>query len=188
MQELFEGGGVLFREASTFKNAENLSVADDELTLLMKRFIPRDELHLLPGAPKKETILDRGVGLNFSLNCPDFLVLCFTDQLNFRLISDWGAQSAVVINDVEEFGRRMRAATRSLISESSAEKLESGRVRYIDPYFPLKSPDVPFCKHFKFAYQREFRFVIRAKKKLDLSRRKVEIGSIRDIATFVDFD
>ena len=44
----------------------------------------------------------------------------------------------------------------------------------------------PFGKHFKFAYQREFRFVIRAPESVDLNSRKIFLGSLADIATIVD--
>lgn len=66
--------------------------------------------------------------------------------------------------------------------------LESGKVRYIDPYFALDNPDVPFCKHYKFAYQREFRFVARGINKLGFAERKIEIGSIKDVADLIEFD
>lgn len=187
MQELYETGGLLFQEASTFSNSENLSVRDDELTLLMKRYIPKDELKLIPGAPDPKTIKGRGAGMNFSLSCPDFLVLCMTDTINFRLISDWDAEAVVVIHDSTEFTKRLKRSTKGLIREAGGDALERGKVRYIDPYFPLNRPDVPFCKHYKFAYQREFRFVARGSNNVGLDQRKVEVGSIKDIASFVDF-
>lgn len=186
MRELYENGGLLFQEASTFSQAENLSVRDDELTLLMKRYVARDELKLIPGAPDPKTVEGRGLGLNFSLSCPDFLVLCMTDRINFRLASDWNAEAVVVIHDPAEFARRMNSASSGLVQRAGGDALEFGRVRYIDPYFPLDNPDVPFCKHYKFAYQREFRVVLRGKNKVELSGRKLEVGSIKDIADLVE--
>lgn len=188
MRELYESGGLLFQEASTFSQAENLSVRDDELTLLMKRYVPRDELKLVPGAPDPDAISERGVGLNFSISCPDFLVLCMTDTVNFRLISDWDAEAVVVIHDPAEFAKRLRIASEGVINKSGSDVLEFGKLRYIDPYFPLENPDVPFCKHYKFAYQREFRFVARGINKLGFPERKIEIGSIKDIADLIEFD
>lgn len=188
MRELYGSGGLLFQEASIFGQAENLSVCDDELTLLMKRYIPRDELKLVPGAPDPDTINERGVGMNFSISCPDFLVLCMTDTVNFRLISDWDAEAVVVIHDPTEFSKRLRTASEDLINKSGSDVLEFGKVRYIDPYFPLENPDVPFCKHYKFAYQREFRFVARGINKLGFAERKIEMGSIKDIADLIEFD
>lgn len=187
MLELYKKGGLLFQEASTFGQAENLSVRDDELTLLMKRYVPKDELHLIPGSPDPKTIEGRGAGLGFSLSCPDFLVLCMTDTINFRLISDWHAEAVVAMNDPAELTRRLHAASESLVRLAGGDVLEAGKVRYIDPYFPLDNPDVPFCKHYKFAYQREFRFVVRGGRKLQFSDRKLQIGSIEDIADFIDF-
>ncbi len=187
MRELYETGGLLFQEASTFRLEENLSVRDDELTLLMKRYVARDELKLIPGAPDPKTVDGRGLGLNFSISCPDFLVLCMTDRINFRLASDWNAEAAVVIHDPAEFVRRMNIASTVLVQRAGGDALDFGRVRYIDPYFPLDNPDVPFCKHYKFAYQREFRAVLRGKNKVEISGRKLEVGSIKDIADLVEF-
>ncbi len=188
MRELYETGGLLFQEASTFSQADNLSVRDDELTLLMKRYVPKDELNLIPGAPDTKTVKGRGAGMNISLSCPDFLVLCMTDAINLRLVSDWDANAVVVIHDPTEFAKRLNNASRELVHRAGSDVLEAGKVRYIDPYFPLDHPDVPFCKHYKFAYQREFRFVVRGGNKVAFSERKLEIGSIKDIADLVEFE
>jgi len=188
MRELYESGGLLFQDASSFSQSENLSVRDDELTLLMKRYIPRDELSLVPGAPDPLSFKEGGWGMNFSLSCPDFLVLCMTDRINLRLISDWNAESAVVIHDPNEFTRRLRIGTIDMIEKSGCQRLECGRLRYIDPYFPLEKPDVPFCKHYRFAYQREFRFIARGNRKLDFSDRKITMGSLKDVAHLVEFN
>lgn len=188
MRELYKTGGLLFQEASTFSKNENLSVRDDELTLLMKRYIPTDELNLIPGAPDPTTVSGRGLGLNLSLSCPDFLVLCMTDTINLRMVSDWNAEAVVVIHDTTEFTKRLKKAAVNLTQKTGGDVLEQGKVRYLDPYFPLDQPDVPFCKHYKFAYQREFRFVIRGSNKVELTDRKLKIGSIEDIADFIEFD
>ena len=186
MQELVASGGLLFQEASTFGNAENLSVQDDELTLLMKRYIPTNELHHILETPVPTPFEGPGMGLNFALSCPNFLVLCMTDTINFRMISDWNAEAVAVIHDPLEFKRRLKDVTADLISGAGAKQLEGGKVRYIDPYFPLSRPDVPFCKHYKFAYQREYRFVIRGPKRVTFAQRKLALGPLKDIATFVD--
>ena len=188
MRELSDTGGLLFQEASTFGQAENLSVRDDELTLLMKRYVPKDELKLIRGAPDAKTIKGRGAALNYSLSCPDFLVLCMTDTINLRLVSDWNAEAVVVIHDPTEFTKRLKNAARGMIKNAGGDDLESGKVQYIDPYFPLDHPDVPFCKHYKFAYQREFRFVVRGSNALDFTKRKLEVGPIKDIAELVEFE
>jgi hypothetical protein len=188
MRELYETGGLLFQEASTFSQDENLSVRDDELTLLMKRYVPKDELKLISGAPDPNTVEGRGAGLNFSLSCPDFLVLCMTDTINHRLVSDWGAEAVVIIHNPTEFVKRLTGASEALVKQGGGQVLETGKVRYIDPYFPLDHPDVPFCKHYKFAYQRESRFVVRGGDKVAFAERKLTIGSIKDIADLVEFE
>lgn len=188
MRELYEDGGLLFQEASSFAKSDNLSVRDDELNLLMKYYVPRDQLRLIPGAPDPDAITERGVALNMQISCPDFLVLCLTNAINRRLVSDWNAEAVVVIHNPTEFRRRLARASQELAKKAGAKELEAGKVQYLDPYFPLGQPDVPFCKPYKFAYQREFRFVIRGDNNLPLEDRKLMIGSIKDIADLVEFD
>jgi hypothetical protein len=188
MRELYETGGLLFQEASSFSQDKNLSVRDDELTLLMKPYGPQDKLSLIPGAPDPKTIKERRAGLNSSFSCPDFLVLCMTNTINLRLISDWDAKAVVVIHDPTEFTKRLEYASMDLVHKAGGDMLETGEVSYIDPYFQLGKPDVPFCKHYKFAYQREFRFVLRGGSRVEFETRKLQIGSIKDIAEIVEFD
>ena len=41
--------------------------------------------------------------LEYSVTSPDFLTLCLTDAISYRMISDWNAEAAVVIHDPDEF-------------------------------------------------------------------------------------
>ena len=185
MKELVDDGGMLLQQASTFKDEENISVRDDELRLQFDRYVTPEEAATLDDIG--ESMLRLGSNrLAFSLQCPDFLTLCMTDSVNYRMISDWRAEAAVVIHDPIEFQRRLANGTRHLASHGDTQHLEHGKLHYIDPYFPLTSKDVPFCKHFRFAYQREFRFVIRKTEATEDNARKIFLGPLTDIATLVD--
>lgn len=188
MNDLVHNGGVFLQSASAYKNQENVSVRDDELDLTLIRYLsPREALDILGefGGP---SAMRQAKSLEYSITAPDFLTLCFTDSLNYRMISDWDAEAAVIIHDPNGFFERLKGASQKLHTEKSS--LEQGKVRYIDPYFEnyakVQSEDLPFCKHFKFSYQKEFRFVIRNSQKIENEDRKIYLGDLSDIATLVD--
>src|SRR5436853_1516637 len=61
-------------------------------------------------------------------------------------------------------------------------------VIYFDPFAlvaPETAGEVHFCKHFRFAYQTEFRFVLTPAKGHDLQHFFVELGPLQDIAELV---
>ena len=103
------------------------------------------------------------------------------------MISDWNAEAAVIIHDPDEFYRRLRGATTNF--QTNKNGLERKKLQYIDPYFDIskvQDADLPYCKHFKFSYQREFRFIIRNSQKFSSKERKIYLGSISDIASLID--
>jgi hypothetical protein len=183
MEELIEVGGLLMQQASTFKDQDNLSVRDDELALQFDRYVSEDEAATIPHiGPWMNQMGCRQISI--SLDCPDFLTLCMTDAINYRMISDWQAEAAVIIHNPSEFQARLTRAAAALLGDRG--RMEYGRVHYIDPYFPLTSKDVAFCKHIKFAYQREVRFVLRDREATGFDERKLFLGPLKDIATLVD--
>jgi hypothetical protein len=184
MEELLDAGGLLFQFASSFRDQEGLAVRDDELRLEFDRYLSADEAASIACSSYSPGNWDGTTKLSVSLECPDFLTLCLTDTVNYRMISDWRAEAAIIIHDPTEFGHRLAKGAQHLLGKTRT--LESGKVYYIDPYFPLTSKDVPFCKHFRFAYQREFRFVIRIPEAVEFGGRKLWLGSLADIATLVD--
>jgi len=186
MRELFQEGGLFLQSASAFKNQENLAVKDDELKLTLTRYLSKTE-----AAEVARTLghaaMSKAKALEYSVTSPDFLALCLTDAVNYRMISDWSAEAAVIIHDPDEFYQRLRDAT--TIFQTDKNGLESKKLRYIDPYFDMsnvQSADLPYCKHFKFSYQREFRFVVRNSQKFSHKERKIYLGSLSDIASLID--
>lgn len=188
MKDLVQNGGVFLQSASTYKTQENISVRDDELELTLTRFLSESEAAVVVKALTGPAAMSRARILEYAVSAPDFLTLCFTDAVNYRMISDWDAEAAVIIRDRDEFYRRFQGASKKLQTEKFG--LEQGKLRYIDPYFDsyekVQQQDLPFCKHFKFSYQREYRYVIRNSQNISNNDRKVYLGSLSDIATLVD--
>lgn len=178
MHELQHDGGIFLQSASSYKDSENLSVKDDELQLQFIHFVSEKEQAETSGLKC----------LKYTVSAPDFLTLCFTNAINYRMIADWNAEAVVIIHDPDEFYKRLRVGTRQF--QSSHGRLERRSVRYIDPYFDggslVKSEHLPFCKDYRFQYQKEYRFVICNDQQFSNFERKVFLGSLSDIATLVD--
>ena len=188
MDELINDGGIFLQSASAYKTQENISIKDDELKLTLTRYLSKsdaeDAAKILKGLSGTNNINS----LEYTVTSPDYLVLCLTDAINYRMISDWNAEAAVIIRNTDEFYKRLSRVTNDL--RRNKMKLECGNVRYLDPYFEsyakIQAEDLPFCKPLKFAYQSEYRFVIRNSENLSKQDRKLFLGPLTDIATLVD--
>lgn len=185
MEELVDRGGLLLQPASSFKDAENLSVCDDELRVLLRRYLSeKEKAELIPMLG----VLDKDF-LDICVEAKDFLVLCFARGVNYRMISDWQAEAAVIIHDPVEFEKRLSDATVHLRSVEGS-RLEAGNVDYLDPYYTSPKEhggwDLAFCKPVRFAFQKEFRYVIRQAQEYSFEQRKVFLGPLDDIASLID--
>ena len=93
-----------------------------------------------------------------------------------------GADSCIVIKDVGEFTRR--------IEHAAAEQLSNwyfhhNPVEYFDPYERIKNEylNAGICKDFRFAYQREYRFLwFPQNAEVADGFKLLSLGSLRDLA------
>ena len=87
----------------------------------------------------------------------NYFVLCFAQSYDYAYLDDFGAEAALVITDRGRFLDELRRATKRLRPDL---QLSSGPVRYYDPYLHRVSTKwIPMLKHFRYAYQDEFRVV-----------------------------
>ncbi|CAI3792521.1 hypothetical protein [Rheinheimera sp. MM224] len=187
MDELINDGGLFLQSASAYKMQENISIKDDELKLTLTRYLSKSDAEDAAKILRGLSGISYMKSLEYTVTSPDYLVLCLTDAINYRMIADWNAEAAVIIHNPDEFYKRLTHTTKDL--RRNKMKLECGNVRYVDPYFDsyaIKAEDLPFCKSFKFAYQSEYRFVIRNSENLSNQDRKLFLGPLTDIATLVD--
>ncbi|MDR4483158.1 MAG: hypothetical protein R3B95_08025 [Nitrospirales bacterium] len=126
--------------------------------------------------------------IQHTIGGPNYYVFCCSNEFDYRLFhafkNDKGqsADSCLVIWDVDEFAKRLDDA---VLKKLSGWHYYWGLVAYYDPYnVACNQPISPgVCKDFKYAYQREYRFVWHplsypgAKEFFD-----VNIGSLEDIA------
>ena len=208
MEALYQSGQVYMNSASNYnESTHNQAVWDDELEIAFKggyvratrptQFYDRDNV------PPESTI-ERGVGFRPIYECPDleereyatmpiqmctdYWMSCMADVLDQRLFADFEADSCVIIRR-QPFVERL-ARVGFLLPNV---KMSFGRVNYVAPLgaFPkgipvARSMPIHMTKVFRYAYQREVRFVCLPNKfKERLEPRCLEIGAISDIAEFV---
>jgi hypothetical protein len=101
---------------------------------------------------------------------------------DLSLFDDFGADSCVIIKDPETFAARLKTAFASILP---GWYFHHNPVEYFDPYERKRNEyfDAAMCKDFRFAYQREYRFLWFSQQGDDAVDFKFsEAGSLEDIA------
>ncbi|NMC44594.1 MAG: hypothetical protein GYA46_11810 [candidate division Zixibacteria bacterium] len=87
----------------------------------------------------------------------NYFVSCFSLSLLPRLFIDFEADSCLIINNTDAFASALDKGTHDQLSGWT---FHYGLVEYYDPLnYPLPQLDVYMSKNFRYAYQREFRFL-----------------------------
>jgi len=151
---------VRISPASFYKDPSlNPAVQDDELKLSVQPHPSTFKLTLRehktgdvivdPKNVRKFTYTDK--------SRTDYYVYCLSSQLAPRLFLDFDADACIVIIHPQDFVNRLLAAFKNLFPDWPSNTI---LLKYIDPLnTPVGSFDVFSCKHFKYAYQKEFRVI-----------------------------
>ena len=121
----------------------------------------------------------------------DYYALCLSSEYDYRLFVDFQNDSCVAIKDVAAFSMRLRSAIARHNHEQPASRIRrlyECPVIYVDPFSlapPELATEVHFCKHFRFAYQTEFRFLLTPTENSRLQPFFLDLGSLEDIAEIV---
>ena len=212
MEDLYNKGLVYMNVASEYdKSTHNQAVRDDERSIVVKGgYFPKESTQSFYN---KDTIpdniqegIDNGeIGFSAIYKCPglksdqyadisintlmDYWMFCMADVLDQRLFADFEADSCVIIRR-KPFIERLLSRSRLLLP--NVHRI-FGSINYIDPLGAL-STNVPLnrslrvymTKVFRYAYQREFRFVCLPKNFQErLEARPLEIGPISDISELI---
>lgn len=115
----------------------------------------------------------------------NYYVSCFSTVLERRLLHDFEADCCVVIIDSEAFERRIESA---MATELPNWEFAAGPVSYYDP---IQASDVAVqpltWKHFRYAYQREYRMAwVPTSPTRNLRPINVAVGPLTDIAELVE--
>jgi len=171
-------GGVRVRPASDYRNQE-LSGArsDEELT---KRSV-------LPGEYSKIITMDgrqhRVVGdVRRTVSAPNYYGLCCSCEWDPALFADFPADACAMVQDTDVFANRLEVAFKAQLD---GWYFHHNPVQYFDPHEMPQNQyfDAGMCKDFRFAYQREYRFLwvhLGGEEAGDV--RDLELGSLQDIA------
>ena len=205
MRALYERGEVHMTLASGYSQPEhNQAVHDKELVSVYygaiideKGYIKAREFHAKPallGDPNHRFVPlfctpdaaeDELTGIEFL--GPDVWMYCMSELVTPRLFSDFYAEACVIL-DRDEFKARLRDAFQTL---PGSVALVNRQVQYTDPVgaygVPRRSPDVHFDKTFRFAYQCEYRFVIRPAQITEnlISPLKLTLGPLNDLGELI---
>jgi hypothetical protein len=127
-----------------------------------------------------------------SYSVPDYFCMCFAATYDLRLYRDFRSSdfSCVAIKDVPELINRIVKALGSYSRTQADKQIQvfACPVIYYDPFFLTDmaiASEVYFCKHFRFAYQKEFRIVARPARATLLRPFHLNIGSLSDIAELI---
>lgn len=125
------------------------------------------------------------------LEVSNYFCLCLSSEYDYRLFVDFQSDSCVAIKDPVVFSERLRHA----ISQHNKDyptfriaQLTECPIVYYDRFTlvpPEQAVEVQFCKHFRFAYQTEFRFVLTPAEDRQLEPFFLNLGNIMDIAEIV---
>lgn len=113
----------------------------------------------------------------------DYYLSCYAVLFENRLFDDFQADACLIIKDVDRFCNLLRDAVDRMRPKWTCI---IGGVQYRDPYFPTRAPDVYFTKHFRYAYQREFRMIWGPPEPVErLEPLHVEMGDLSSICELI---
>lgn len=152
---LVRNGSLRIRPASDFKNMESdRARQDDECS--KKAFRPGAHTRITMENGQNVPILG---DLEHTKSVPNYYIFCMASDWDQDLFTDFeGADTCIVIKDVEEFARRIEIAA---AIQLPGWYFYHNAIQYFDPYEQVKNEyfDAAMSKDFRFAYQREYRFL-----------------------------
>jgi hypothetical protein len=177
MQELLDFGQLRMLAARDYAQMErDPARQDDELT----------KHAFSPGAYVSITLPDGTVSrptgdLRYSHSGTDYFVYCLSNEWDVELFDDFGVDACVIIKNPEEFARRLENVGRLVLPDWYFHHCP---VEYFDTYerLPKERIDNAMSKDFRFAYQREYRFLFAGFGKEASGAKYLELGPLQDIA------
>lgn len=154
MRVMVEQGSVRIGPASFYRDLEkDVARADEELA--KSSYLPGEYTQITTQDGKKIPIIG---DVKRTVSAPNYFVLSMSCDWDAALFVDFRADSCVVIRDPETLAQRLELAAKP---ELDSWYFHHSPVEYFDPYEPIRNQyfDATMCKDFRFAYQREYRFL-----------------------------
>ncbi|MBY5974505.1 hypothetical protein KUV28_19275 [Ferrimonas balearica] len=184
MQGLYDEGELMIQPAKRFMDSDIFAVQDDECSLEVNGILSTEEFRRVVVNPQDVPDGESDYVFNIRFNIDGYGLYCLGKTPELRMIADWGATGAVIINHPSEFEKRLICAVEQ---EFPGARCCFKDVTYLDPYFaPSCLPNVATTKHFRYAYQDERRLVVHG---ANVGGGKlIRVGPLHDIATMVRLD
>jgi hypothetical protein len=162
MPAMHREGKIRISSATTYDDSSlNPSIRDDELEFTEESIGAK--IHVPPSgdhtAPIEQWITAPIIStLKYRMRCKsEYYVACFGKRYAYRIFDDFAPYDAcLVIRDPGRFIDTIQQCSKTCLPGFQFCSLP---VTYRDPFFPTHDDDVPFSKHFRYAYQHEFRIV-----------------------------
>ncbi len=187
LRPLLEKGELRLRPASSYADPSLCKARQDlELSVvaqLRKHHIGRKT----PFGQISQTAFNLGASYEVQATT-DFYILCFAAEPDFRLYRDFESDACIIISDRERFISQIKETTAAAFGDNF--QVHAGHISYFDPLgADLESLTPIFSKHFRFAYQKEFRIAwIPKLASDDLPQSNLTIGSLRQYCEVIEVD
>lgn len=155
LEQLRASGGLRMWHAEFYTRLEqDLARQDNEM--VKDRFLNGSSAIItMPDGKQVKPIGD----IRFSSSGHDYFLLCMSCDWDQKLLSDFGVEYCGVITGVDEFASRLGCAISTVMPNYL---FHHNPVEYFDPYesVPGQYLSHAMSKDFKYAYQREYRFLM----------------------------
>jgi len=185
MESLYESGALRIQPATYFaETSHNQAVHDDELSIPLSFVVTRDDVLTVVSNPGDVPPNLEHARVDATVQLPsDYWLYCVSSALAPRLFVDYAAEACVIIRDHDRFTRMLHEAS---LMKLSGTTLRAGLAEYVDPLLPTSIPAVAFSKHFRYAYQHEYRFCWLPPHNIGRARHcDLEIGSLKDFSDLI---
>jgi hypothetical protein len=183
LRPLLNVGNIRIAPASFYQDPSlNFSIRDSELEFTQQLYGAK--VHAPPNRdysiPKEQWIEMPVIGnvRETVESQTDYYISCFSSSYEYRLYDDFEANACLLIKDIARFARSIKACMEEFLPRW---RFSYGAVNYRDPYHPISNINIYLCKHFRYAYQREFRFFWEPPSKAEsLKQMFLELGPLKD--------
>lgn len=154
MQKIVEHGEIRIGPARHYRTVEGDGARFDE-EREKSVYIPGDYARVSTSRGQDIPIVG---DIRRTIGGPDYYLLCMSYDWDRGLFEDFNVDACVVFHDAEILSERLETAS---MPELNDWYFYHNPVHYFDPYERLKDEmiDASMSKDFRFAYQREYRFI-----------------------------
>ena len=187
LEPMLYTGRLRISSASYYNDsAHNEAIKDDEIhrTFYIPTFRERlKDIHHLDFQGQRIEFGDDDIVL--PVVAQDYFLYSLCDHIYYRMPTDFDSDAALIIRDPDLFAQRLISG---FLARWPDWEPEYGPVTYYDPYRDYTKVRVhEMSKHFGYAYQREVRIILRAKRppRVNLEPEFLDIGPMTDYAELV---